>query len=45
MMVAQAARRFLSEDNTAEDIVAEIVAGFSEQYSNDALETDMIDAL
>ena len=45
MMVAQAARRFLSEDNTAEDIVAEIVAGFSEQYSDDALETDMIDAL
>jgi hypothetical protein len=45
IMVAQAARRFLTEDNSAEDIVAEIVASFEELYSTDALETDMIDAL
>ena len=45
IMVAQAARRFLSEDNSAEDIVAEIVKAFEELYSSDALETDMIDGL
>ena len=45
IMVAQAARRFLSEDNSAEDIVADIVGSFSELYSSDALETDMIDGL
>ncbi len=45
IMVAQAARRFLTEDNSAEDIVAEIVKSFEELYSTDALETDMIDAL
>ena len=45
IMVAQAARRFLTEDNSAEDIVAEIVKAFEELYSSDALETDMIDAL
>ncbi len=45
MMVAQAARRFLTEDNAAEDIVAEITKGFEELYCTDALETDLIDAL
>lgn len=45
MMVAQAARRFLTEDNSAEEIVAEIVKAFDELYSSDALETDMIDGL
>ncbi len=45
MMVAQAARRFLSEDEAAEDIVAQISKAFGELYSADALETDMIDAL
>lgn len=45
IMVAQAARRFLAEDNAAEDIVAEIAKAFDELYSNDALETDMIDGL
>ena len=44
-MVAQAARRFLTEDNAAEDIVAEMVKAFGELYSTDALETDMIDGL
>ena len=45
IMVAQAARRFLSEDISAEDIVVEIVKAFEELYSSDALETDMIDGL
>ncbi len=45
IMVAQAASRFLVEDNPAEQIVAEIVTAFDELYSNDALETDMIDGL
>ena len=45
IMVAQAARRFLGEDKPAEEIVAEISAAFEELYSNDALETDMIDGL
>jgi hypothetical protein len=45
MMVSQAARRFLVEDKSAEDIVAEIVAAFEDLYSNDALVTDMIDGL
>ena len=45
IMVTQAARRFLAEDNPAEEIVAEIVKAFDELYSNDALETDMIDGL
>ena len=45
IMVSQAARRFLVEDNSAEDIVAEIVAAFDDLYSNDALVTDMIDGL
>ena len=45
IMVAQAARRFLTEDNSAEDIVAEIVKAFDDLYSADGLETDMIDGL
>ena len=45
IMVSQAARRFLVEDKSAEDIVAEIVAAFEDLYSNDALVTDMIDGL
>ena len=45
IMVSQAARRFLVEDKSAEEIVAEIVAAFEDLYSNDALVTDMIDGL
>ena len=41
IMVSQAARRFLVEDKSAEEIVAEIVAAFEDLYSNDALVTDM----
>jgi hypothetical protein len=45
MMAAQATRQFLEEQETADEIVARIAAGFSEQYDIEGLETDLIKAM
>jgi hypothetical protein len=42
MLAAQATREFLEEQETAEEIVARIVANFSDMYDVEGLESDLI---
>ena len=45
MMAAQATRRFLEGQESAEDIVAAIVVSFAEDYDTDGLDQDLIKAM
>jgi hypothetical protein len=45
MIIAQVARRFLSEDKAAEEIVAETVEAFSDLYSILDLDSDLLGGL
>lgn len=45
MMAAQATRKFLEGNESAEDIVALIVASFVEQYDTEGLDVDLIKAM
>lgn len=45
MIVAQATRQFLEGNDSADDIVAKLAAGFADHYDTEGLESDIIKAI